>query len=93
MANQIKLTVGGIRYTVKSDESVEYLNELGQEFDGKIRRITKQNPTLSTTMVGILAAFEAMDEAKKAKAEVKRLEGLLHKTQPAKQQQIRLETK
>lgn len=51
MMNQIRLTVGGVKYTVKSDENAEYLNALGNELEDRLRRITKRNPTLSTTMV------------------------------------------
>ena len=69
MMNQIRLTVGGVKYTVKSDENAEYLNALGNELEDRLRRITKRNPTLSTTMVAIIAALEASDEAKKAKDE------------------------
>lgn len=65
MMNQIRLTVGGVKYTVKSDENAEYLNALGNELEDRLRRITKRNPTLSTTMVAIIAALEASDEAKK----------------------------
>ena len=68
--NQIRLTVGGVKYTVKSDENAEYLNALGNELEDRLRRITKRNPTLSTTMVAIIAALEASDEAKKAKDEL-----------------------
>ena len=70
MMNQIRLTVGGVKYTVKSDENAEYLNALGNELEDRLRRITKRNPTLSTTMVAIIAALEASDEAKKAKDEL-----------------------
>lgn len=73
MLNQIKLTVGGVNYTVKSDDSEEYLNELGEELEQRLRRITKRNPTLSTTMVAIMAALEASDEAKKAMAELEEI--------------------
>ena len=66
MANQIKLTVGGINYTVKSDESAEYLEQLGDELEERLRRITKRNPTISTTMVAVIAALEASDELHKA---------------------------
>ena len=61
MMNQIRLTVGGVKYTVKSDENAEYLNALGNELEDRLRRITKRNPTLSTTMVAIIAALEASD--------------------------------
>lgn len=70
MLNQIKVTVGGIKYTVKSDESAEYLTELGNELEQRMRIIAKRNPTLSSTMVVLMAALEASDEAKKAKAQL-----------------------
>lgn len=73
MANQIRINVGGINYTVKSDESAEYLKELGDELEQRLRRITKQSPTASTAMAAIIAALEASDEAKKAKQELKSL--------------------
>lgn len=70
MSNTIRLTVGGINYSVKSDDSAEYLNELGLALEKRLTAITKKNPTISTTMVAILAALEAEDEAKKLKAEL-----------------------
>ena len=93
MANQIKLTVGGINYTVKSDESAEYLEQLGDELEERLRRITKRNPTISTTMVAIIAALEASDELHKAKAETARLKKELEKKAFPGQQRIRLEDK
>lgn len=77
--NQIRLTVGGINYTVKSDESAEYLNELGDELELRLRKIVRRNPTMSTTMAAIMAALEASDEAKKAKAELEQLKKQLEK--------------
>lgn len=93
MANQIKLTVGGINYTVKSDESAEYLEQLGDELEERLRRITKRNPTISTTMVAVIAALEASDELHKAKAETARLKKELKKKTFAGQQKIRFEDK
>ncbi len=89
MSNQIKLTVGGITYKIKSDESPEYLNELGDELEARLRRITKQSPTISTTMVAIIAALEASDEAKKAKEEIEALKKQLETSKPATQQKFR----
>ena len=93
MANQIKLTVGGINYTVKSDESAEYLEQLGDELEERLRRITKRNPTISTTMVAVIAALEASDELHKAKAETARLKKELETKTFAGQQKIRFEDK
>ena len=81
MANQIKINVGGINYTVKSDESAEYLKELGDELEQRLRRITKHSPTASTTMAAIIVALECADEAKKAKLELKAIKEQLQRQQ------------
>ena len=80
MANQIRINVGGIYYTVKSDENAEYLKELGDELEGRLRRITTQSPTASTTMAAIIAALESADEAKKAKQALQNLKEQCQKT-------------
>ena len=90
MANQIRINVGGINYTVKSDESADYLKELGEELEQRLRRITKQSPTASTTMAAIIAALECADEAKKAKQELAKLKDRLPK---APYQKPKYETK
>ncbi len=92
MANQISLTVGGIKYSIKSDESTEYLNELALNLEERLLTITKQNPTISTTMVVILAALETEDELKKAEMEIERLNDLL-KNGSSIQQKIRFTDK
>lgn len=70
MASEIKLTVGGIKYTIRSTETPEYLNELGSALEERLTRIAKGNPNFSTALIAILAALEAEDEAKKAKDEL-----------------------
>lgn len=70
MNGTIKLTVGGITYAVKGEGTEDYLNEIGNELERKLALFAKQNPTLSNTMIAILAALEFCDEAKKAKMEV-----------------------
>lgn len=73
MANKIRLTVGGIKYSIISDDSEEYLRELGRELDLRLDYFAKKNPFLSTTMVAVLAALEGYDNAKKAQLENERL--------------------
>ncbi len=73
MSGTIKLTVGGITYAVKGEGSQEYLNGLGNELERKMARFARQNPTLSTTMIAILAALEFCEEAKQAKSENEKL--------------------
>lgn len=93
MMNQIKLTVGGVNYTVKSDESADYLNALGNELEDRLRKITRRNPTLSTTMVAIMAAIEASDEAKKAKDELSLLKKQYENKMPKDGVQMRIQDK
>ncbi len=73
MANKIRLTVGGIKYSIISDDSEEYLRELGRELELRLDYFAKKNPFLSTTMVAVLAALEGYDNAKKAQLENERL--------------------
>ena len=65
MANKIRFTVGGIGYSVFSEDSEEYIHALGRELERKMDRLAKQNPFLSTTMVAVLAAMDAADAQKK----------------------------
>ena len=89
MMNQIRLTVGGVKYTVKSDENAEYLNALGNELEDRLRRITKRNPTL----VAIIAALEASDEAKKAKDELFAIKKKYENNKQANGVQMRIQDK
>lgn len=82
MENKIRLTVGGINYSIMSDESEEYLTKLGRELELRMDYFAKKNPFLSTTMVAVLAALESYDnltrtrmENEELKAEINRLIG------------------
>ena len=66
MANKIRFTVGGIGYSIVSEDSEEYIRALSKELERKMDRIEKQNPVLSTTMVAVLAAMDAADAEKRA---------------------------
>ncbi len=82
MANKIRLTVGGINYSIMSDKSEEELTKLGRELELRMDHFAKKNPFLSTTMVAVLAALESYDneanlrrENEELKAEINRLVG------------------
>ena len=62
-------------------ERLDYLKELGDELEQRLRRITKQSPTASTTMAAIIAALECADEAKKTKQELNAIKEQLQKQQ------------
>ena len=69
MLNKIRFVVGGITYSIMSEDSAEYIEGLGRELDHKMNILAKNNPFLSTTMVAVLAAMDAADAAKKAELE------------------------
>lgn len=73
MANKIRLTIGGMQYSVISEDSQEYLTRLGRELELRLDHLAKKNPFLSTTMIAVLAALEGMDSAKKVSQENERL--------------------
>jgi len=50
MLNKIRFVVGGITYSIMSEDSAEYIESLGRELDHKMDALAKQNPFLSTTM-------------------------------------------
>ena len=69
MANKIRFTVGGITYSIMSEDNEAYIESLGRELDHKMDALAKKNPFLSTTMIAVLAAMDAADAAKKAELE------------------------
>lgn len=77
MANKIKFTVGGINYSIVSEDSEDYIHEIGRELERKMDRLARQNPFLSTTMVAVLAAMDASDAQKKTEKENAELRGQL----------------
>lgn len=79
MANKIRITVGGINYSIMSDDSEEYLKEIGRELELRMNYFAKKNPFLSTTMTAVLAALEGYDNAKKARAENEQLKAEINR--------------
>lgn len=69
MSNKIRLTVGGMQYSITTDDSEEYVREIGRELNRRMDFIAKKSPFLSTTMVAVMAALEAYDVSKKQAAE------------------------
>ena len=78
MTGNLNLTVGGITYTVKGEGSEEYLHQLGDELENKLKAITRKNPTLSATMTALLAALDFLEEARNAQAEIEKLKSELN---------------
>lgn len=73
MANKIRLKIGGIEYSVTSDEDQAYILSLGAELEAKMKKIMDKSPFLSTTMAAVMASLESLDESKKMQEENERL--------------------
>lgn len=73
MTSKIKITVDGMTYSIKSDESEEYLSRLGTEIEKRLKNIIRANPRVSTPMAAILTAFECLDEAEKIRVQNRKL--------------------
>lgn len=70
---QIRLKVGGMEYAINSEDDETYVRSIGSQLDRRLDQIAKKSPFLSTTMVAVIAALEAYDEARKAQAENEKL--------------------
>ena len=73
MANTIRMKIGGIEYSVTSEDDEAYIRSLGSELERRINDIQKRSPFLSTNMAAIVSALDALDECKKEAAENERL--------------------
>jgi cell division protein ZapA len=67
----IKVTVNiyGQEYTIKGQESEEYIKDLADLVDEKMREIGSKNSHIPSIKVAVLAALNMADELKKIKHE------------------------
>lgn len=73
MANTIRITVGGIKYSISCDENEAYVKSLANELEHKMDILAKSKPFLSTTMVAVMTALEYLDQNKKISLENEQL--------------------
>ena len=73
MSNKIRLKIGGIAYSVTSEDDEAYIISLGAELEKKMNSVRAKSPFLSTTMAAVMTALEAMDESKRVQNENERL--------------------
>ncbi|OGL43186.1 MAG: hypothetical protein A2161_09060 [Candidatus Schekmanbacteria bacterium RBG_13_48_7] len=76
---KIEVNIFGQNYTILGDASPEYMNKLSSYVDSKMREITKQTSTISTTKVAILAALNLANEIFQLREENYKLENDLVK--------------
>ena len=63
---RVKLNICGNDYYINTDEDPKYVQELGEELDEALTRITHDNHRLSQTQAAILCARDDADQAKRA---------------------------
>ena len=73
MGNKIKLMICGIKYTVTSDESEEYMQSLCSELEAKVKEFRAANPYTSPASAALMAALEYLDSFKKSQKQCEAL--------------------
>ncbi|WP_017726650.1 cell division protein ZapA [Halalkalibacterium ligniniphilum] len=68
------VSIYGQQYTVAGYESPKHMREVAEELDTKMREIKQMNPYLDTTRLAVLTAVNVIDDYKKLKEKVERLE-------------------
>lgn len=95
MANKLKVKILGQEYTLVSEDSVEYMQEMATAVNEKLTEVRNRNSGLSTSMASILVAMNMADELEKVKlaarekvnaqaAEIASLKQQLEKTKSSK---------
>ncbi len=64
--NKVRVTIAGVTYSLITDETAEYTNEIAAEIDAKMKELQGANPFMSTNQAAVLVAIEFADKAKKA---------------------------
>ncbi len=66
--NKVRVNIAGVTYSLITDETAEYTNELATEIDEKMKEMQGANPFMSTNQAAVLVAIDFADKAKKAEA-------------------------
>ncbi len=73
MPNIIRITVGGIPYSISCDDDEAYARAIAGELEHRMDVLAKSKPFLSTTMVAVMTALDCLDQSKKTAAENEKL--------------------
>ena len=74
MSNKVKLLIGGFEYSILADQGEEaYYYSLADQLNQRIEELSRSSH-FSTAMAAVFAALESCDNAKKASAELVRLQ-------------------
>lgn len=64
--NRVRVNIGGIDYSLITDESAEYTHEIAEELDARMKELMGANPFISSNQAAVLLAIEYADKARKA---------------------------
>lgn len=64
---KVKIKVCGYEFIITSEESEEYVRNVGEKVNSHISKLINFSGSMSTTMASIFTAMEFADDAEKAK--------------------------
>lgn len=67
--NIVTININGVEYRLKGEESTEYLNEIAQEVDSKIREMINSNKNFNMQSSAVLLAMNYCDKIRKLNIE------------------------
>lgn len=70
----LKVKIYGTEYPIKGDSELEYIKQVAEYVDQKMREVNKIAPEVSTLKVAILAALNIADELFKERINSDKLE-------------------
>jgi len=70
----LKVKIYGTEYPIKGDSELEYIKQVAEYVDNKMREVNKIAPEISTLKVAILAALNIADELFKERINSEKLE-------------------
>ena len=65
----VEINILGQTYKIKGDASEEYIKEVAQYVEGKIKEVLEKSPGMAPLKAAILAAMNIADELKKTRLE------------------------
>ncbi len=68
------MEIFGERYTLRSDDTPEYLQQVAEYVDTKFRELVRQSPSLVVSKVAVLVSVNIADELFKRNEEIRRRE-------------------
>ncbi|TCS78007.1 cell division protein ZapA [Pectinatus cerevisiiphilus] len=79
MENKLTIDIYGEQYPIKGDVDIEYMKELADVVDTKMRELVKKNQYLPIQRIGVLTALHLADDYFRLKKDYDDLIKLLDK--------------